>query len=116
MFFFFFSSRRRHTRFSRDWSSDVCSSDLLRWLTQWLVPASPSCTDTTLQSPCASGGKNFYVYAESKDGAEPRCYSGENATAPTGFTVGPMLTYPGYPEITAAGACSIVNGAPGSIT
>src|SRR5690606_40109774 len=26
----FFSSRRRHTRFSRDWSSDVCSSDLGR--------------------------------------------------------------------------------------
>src|SRR5690606_40758200 len=25
---FFFSSRRRHTSFSRDWSSDVCSSDL----------------------------------------------------------------------------------------
>src|SRR6266511_6131888 len=33
--FFFFSSRRRHTRFSRDWSSDVCSSDL----------ASPPCRD-----------------------------------------------------------------------
>src|SRR2546429_4727147 len=29
--FFFFSSRRRHTRCSRDWSSDVCSSDLLVW-------------------------------------------------------------------------------------
>src|SRR5690606_39522436 len=29
---FFFSSRRRHTRFSRDWSSDVCSSDLCRVL------------------------------------------------------------------------------------
>src|SRR3989449_5034948 len=28
LFFFFFSSRRRHTRCSRDWSSDVCSSDL----------------------------------------------------------------------------------------
>src|SRR5690606_39863705 len=27
---FFFSSRRRHTRFSRDWSSDVCSSDLMK--------------------------------------------------------------------------------------
>src|SRR5690606_39970679 len=27
-FSLFFSSRRRHTRFSRDWSSDVCSSDL----------------------------------------------------------------------------------------
>src|SRR2546430_11179864 len=30
MFLFFFSSRRRHTRFDCDWSSDVCSSDL--WL------------------------------------------------------------------------------------
>src|SRR5687768_18378211 len=29
IFFFFFSSRRRHTRCSRDWSSDVCSSDLV---------------------------------------------------------------------------------------
>src|SRR2546422_5810061 len=28
LFVFFFSSRRRHTRCSRDWSSDVCSSDL----------------------------------------------------------------------------------------
>src|SRR5256886_15234499 len=34
MYFFFFSSRRRHTRFDCDWSSDVCSSDLdlcIRW-------------------------------------------------------------------------------------
>src|SRR3712207_8221257 len=29
MFIFFFSSRRRHTRYWRDWSSDVCSSDLV---------------------------------------------------------------------------------------
>src|SRR5699024_10405502 len=29
MFAFFFSSRRRHTRSNRDWSSDVCSSDLI---------------------------------------------------------------------------------------
>src|SRR6266704_6167170 len=32
IFFFFFSSRRRHTRSKRDWSSDVCSSDLHRAL------------------------------------------------------------------------------------
>src|SRR5690625_6799975 len=32
-YFFFFSSRRRHTRWPRDWSSDVCSSDL-----GWLYP------------------------------------------------------------------------------
>src|SRR5699024_11612136 len=31
-FFFFFSSRRRHTRSKRDWSSDVCSSDLVLFL------------------------------------------------------------------------------------
>src|SRR2546430_7643536 len=33
--FFFFSSRRRHTRFDCDWSSDVCSSDLGRAVPQW---------------------------------------------------------------------------------
>src|ERR1035437_10515804 len=29
IFYFFFSSRRRHTRYWRDWSSDLCSSDLV---------------------------------------------------------------------------------------
>src|SRR5205085_9433234 len=33
---FFFSSRRRHTRFDCDWSSDVCSSDLFDWLPKGL--------------------------------------------------------------------------------
>src|SRR2546430_3710687 len=32
--FFFFSSRRRHTRFDCDWSSDVCSSDLRKLLNE----------------------------------------------------------------------------------
>src|SRR5207253_3856111 len=35
--FFFFSSRRRHTRWPRDWSSDVCSSDLLFFFAAVLV-------------------------------------------------------------------------------
>src|SRR3712207_8890081 len=37
---FFFSSRRRHTRYWRDWSSDVCSSDLsdyALWHPKWQV-------------------------------------------------------------------------------
>src|SRR2546430_7406701 len=38
--FFFFSSRRRHTRFDCDWSSDVCSSDLTLVL---VVLASVAC-------------------------------------------------------------------------
>src|SRR2546429_9684182 len=36
--FFFFSSRRRHTRCSRDWSSDVCSSDLSILALGYLLP------------------------------------------------------------------------------
>src|SRR5690606_40881807 len=50
---FFFASRRRHTRFSRDWSSDVCSSDLLPtclpldvYPREWLRPYTPA------TSPC----------------------------------------------------------------
>src|SRR2546430_4520078 len=38
---FFFSSRRRHTRFDCDWSSDVCSSDLSSPV-RWCIAASPS--------------------------------------------------------------------------
>src|SRR6266498_2568835 len=37
MIFFFFSSRRRHTRCGRDWSSDVCSSDLVPLLASMLA-------------------------------------------------------------------------------
>src|SRR3989442_234314 len=37
--FFFFSSRRRHTRCGRDWSSDVCSSDLPPAARRPLAPA-----------------------------------------------------------------------------
>src|SRR2546430_7011622 len=42
--FFFFSSRRRHTRFDCDWSSDVCSSDLswARGCSRCAITAAPS--------------------------------------------------------------------------
>src|SRR5439155_6775235 len=42
---FFFSSRRRHTRWPRDWSSDVCSSDLYS-------PSPPITTATVRESGC----------------------------------------------------------------
>src|SRR3712207_7828889 len=41
--FFFFSSRRRHTRYWRDWSSDVCSSDLFVVLCLLLIIISHIC-------------------------------------------------------------------------
>src|SRR5690554_7574597 len=40
-FLFFFSSRRRHTRCGRDWSSDVCSSDLVNLQDPSTYTASP---------------------------------------------------------------------------
>src|SRR5207253_6919505 len=40
-FVFFFSSRRRHTRWPRDWSSDVCSSDLVSVPTLFSSPKPP---------------------------------------------------------------------------
>src|SRR5947209_10351276 len=63
LIFFFFSSRRRHTRYWRDWSSDVCSSDLrsrsttgkparqLRsaWTDEWADPANPDPLPMPLQ-------------------------------------------------------------------
>src|SRR2546422_10642201 len=42
MSFFFFSSRRRHTRCSRDWSSDVCSSDLMAFTTNGAPRGAPT--------------------------------------------------------------------------
>src|SRR5207249_5155713 len=55
IFFFFFSSRRRHTRSKRDWSSDVCSSDLLE--------AKAVDDDTAAGSPGDAGadGRDFVV-------------------------------------------------------
>src|SRR5438067_7742642 len=54
-FFFFFSSRRRHTRSKRDWSSDVCSSDLIDLNnSEGFVQPKPSgriCKGTPVQPP-----------------------------------------------------------------
>src|SRR3712207_9593459 len=45
MSFFFFSSRRRHTRYWRDWSSDVCSSDLGARIALWGLAFKPNTDD-----------------------------------------------------------------------
>src|SRR3989449_9209589 len=64
MFLFFFSSRRRHTRCSRDWSSDVCSSDLLLYATMntasvvsFRLSGSGTNTVTSPQIPTNPGGQ-----------------------------------------------------------
>src|SRR5205809_4704189 len=54
-YFFFFSSRRRHTRCSRDWSSDVCSSDLPDWRMGCREPWSAALPELPPQSGGISG-------------------------------------------------------------
>src|SRR5205809_3260884 len=59
--FFFFSSRRRHTRCSRDWSSDVCSSDLVAHVPKTIdndLPL-PSDIDTFVFSTACNLGKDL---------------------------------------------------------
>src|SRR5215475_15603002 len=58
MFFFFFSSRRRHTIFSRDWSSDVCSSDLFadEYNTLYHNDGANSFTDVSFAAKVAAVG------------------------------------------------------------
>src|SRR5205814_6243597 len=54
---FFFSSRRRHTRCLSDWSSDVCSSDLLALLAPGAVHPDPSSFNNGDNT--ASGGRPY---------------------------------------------------------
>src|SRR2546422_6416423 len=71
-FFFFFSSRRRHTRCSRDWSSDVCSSDLFVFdtftvLEQWVEKG--KAPDQIIAAHFAGGG----VSSAKPDRTRPLC-------------------------------------------
>src|SRR5690606_40379405 len=59
----FFSSRRRHTRFSRDWSSDVCSSDLHVPQVEGEVPAG-------VVDPAALGAASRRTLLELRDDLE----------------------------------------------
>jgi hypothetical protein len=73
------------------------------WLTQWLVPSGSD----------PNGGKNFFVYMESTNGAPPVCYSGENNEQIEGG--GLIFTYPGTTQITGT-TCTYTPTAPGTIT
>src|SRR5690606_40986607 len=68
-YLFFFSSRRRHTRFSRDWSSDVCSSDLRKRLTRILADKrrASACKSCEHYDYCAGGPSHVPVHDGSGD-------------------------------------------------
>src|SRR5699024_3543314 len=62
---FFFSSRRRHTRSKRDWSSDVCSSDLFWQMEQSIDGISEACN--ILKTPVVSGNVSLYNQSKGND-------------------------------------------------
>src|SRR5271156_5318209 len=69
-FCFFFSSRRRHTRWTGDWSSDVCSSDL--GATRWVYnPKSYEAGTTTMSARWNQRGVAYWT-----DGKEERIFWG----------------------------------------
>src|SRR2546421_5262282 len=69
-FFFFFSSRRRHTRSDRDWSSDVCSSDLIYGFQMIFPYSNLFCvfyhTDTSTKMINSTSKLIIYVITSSK--------------------------------------------------
>src|SRR5947209_7465759 len=74
---FFFSSRRRHTRYWRDWSSDVCSSDLLGCPRNTnadpyavLIPGTPELDESLLVVPLRYGSKVIGTVALAKLGID----------------------------------------------
>src|SRR3989442_2448589 len=76
-FFFFFSSRRRHTRCGRDWSSDVCSSDLhvvnvVINDTEAVVGRTPGVAGPSTASVAITGGGNVAVAAASDESNQSR--------------------------------------------
>src|SRR5205807_3104980 len=79
-FFFFFSSRRRHTRLQGDWSSDVCSSDLLAYRPAY-VPRIASTSSYTAAVTRIAGTSHATTHRprrseERRVGKECRCRGG----------------------------------------
>src|SRR5260370_6094663 len=79
---FFFSSRRRHTRFKCDWSSDVCSSDLdgtVRELGVALAEAASFGANAASGGPAASGEEvSFREQSSAADAVLARACEGRS--------------------------------------
>src|SRR5207247_7425217 len=69
---FFFSSRRRHTRSTRDWSSDVCSSDLQAPPAPVLAAGSVAMTTTEVRRSARASGSALSRSEERRVGKECR--------------------------------------------
>src|SRR5206468_7521683 len=68
---FFFSSRRRHTRSDRDWSSDVCSSDLSTSIGENIAYGRPGASDAEIVAAAKAAGAHDFI-VRSRLGYESR--------------------------------------------
>src|SRR5690242_4707056 len=110
LFFFFFSSRRRHTRLTCDWSSDVCSSDLKhdsvpsekrrrlrQQLREWrgnlnaedggdvrkdVRPAEPACNHCCPDQGGECHGPSGYVLPEGMSARRPQAHQDQQRNRP----------------------------------
>src|SRR2546422_6773403 len=95
--FFFFSSRRRHTRCSRDWSSDVCSSDLggltLNPTPVWSPDGCQIAFRSVLETPGGPSGRISIINA---DGTGLRQVTPEPGPLDFAFDEGPTWSPEGH--------------------
>src|SRR5207249_8094427 len=68
---FFFSSRRRHTRSKRDWSSDVCSSDVGARRSHGALVAAQVALTLLMLTAAAAAGKGFLRLVNTDLGYDP---------------------------------------------
>src|SRR5690606_13641812 len=115
---FFFSSRRRHTRFSRDWSSDVCSSDLPIVMSGYsTVGRLPATLDFGFQASAtaytrgesAAALAGFYAQDDWYTDADPNAYAlptflgNHDMGRFARFLTGPAIVHGDLPERVAFG-------------
>src|SRR5256886_16334387 len=101
VFFFFFSSRRRHTRFDCDWSSDVCSSDLV-----WRDHAGGS-TNEDGEFRIAELQPGTYYLSAGPSSNPVSAASGSSNPGALGF---PVVYYPAGSDLSSASPISITPG------
>src|SRR2546429_5008108 len=91
---FFFSSRRRHTRCSRDWSSDVCSSDLNPTGASGALRGAGGATAAqTARGTHGDGGRGFFATCGARYPRAPTYISFETAPG-AAYTAGPSRSRP----------------------
>src|SRR6266498_3161821 len=105
--FFFFSSRRRHTRCGRDWSSDVCSSDL--------PPFDAVMSGLDNPRGLAWGPEGALYVAEAGRGGTQPCFATPRGPAFAGFTGAVSRLWHGAQERVATGFPSYTENAPSGI-